>query len=116
MLFDREKTYDNNIIITELSISNRYPFRLENVHTPQHLEISLDDNYSVISLRQNESLINVHDNVFYDETVFLIHLHPEANKVDTYINAGVEFSRIQSTKEFEKGYAYYATYKLNPSR
>lgn len=33
------------------------------------------------------------------------------NSVDTYIEAGVELSRIQSTKEFNTGFAYYATYK-----
>ena len=31
--------------------------------------------------------------------------------VDGYLKAGTTFSRIQTSKEFERGYAFYATYK-----
>lgn len=33
------------------------------------------------------------------------------NKVDTFLKSGTKFSRIQSGEEFEKNYAFYATYK-----
>ena len=95
--------YNNNIIITELSKSGDYQIRLENVRSPQQIDISLDDNYSVISPRQSESLINVHDNVFYDEAMYLIHLHPDANQIDTHIKTPFYFVNGTSSKRFGMG-------------
>lgn len=38
------------------------------------------------------------------------------NKADTYLKAGITLSRIQSNGEFEKQYAFYATYKRHDQR
>lgn len=38
------------------------------------------------------------------------------NKADTYLKAGITLSRIQSNGEFEKQFAFYATYKKHDQR
>ena len=97
------KTYDNNIIITQLSSSDRCPFHLDNVYSSQQIKISLDDNYSIISPRQTDSLINVHDNIFYNEAMYLIHSYPDANKIDTNIKTPFYFVNDTSTKRLRMG-------------